>query len=417
MSCQLYAVAMSLAAGRMVGCEILPCAFARMMKQLLVIGLILFAWNPQPAEAKDDIRIVSLSPPTDKPLRAGDTVTFEIKVQMEVDPSAGMRRLHVGAYRVREQNDILVAWQEIVLSGKHTLSFKGIARVPATRQISVLATISDPTFRGLGKRALSYDAKDYSVVDAAGKKVNATTSRKDTVTITSVSPAAGSTLKTGETVTFDLKADYDFRSFQTGRVVLGFTSQGNVQPVLASEPIRRGKGKLSFNRSLQMGPAIGGEPVAFVLLLPEDSVRGTAIDQKSFRVEQSAESSPDTPSRITVNVSDEFEDHLRITAITPSLGTPLRTGETIDFEVKIDYDINSVDVAQLDIRFGVFTTYADTRIPAHALDSRILERGRGSLVVTRRLWIPTGLSSDYPVTVRLSMPANGGDTITYKVTP
>ena len=58
--------------------------------------------------------------------------------------------------------------------------------------------------------------------------------------------------------------------------------------------------------------------------------------------------------------------------------------------MKIDYDIDSGEVAQFDIRFGVFTTYAGTRIPAYALDSRILERGRGSLVVTRRLWVPTG---------------------------
>ena len=174
-----------------------------MMKELLAIGLILFAWNPKPAEAKDDIRIVSLSPPTDKPLRAGDSVTFEIKVQIEVDPSAGMRRLYIGAYRGRERTDILMAWTEIVPAGKNTLTFKGIARVPATGQISVLATISDATVLGLGKRALSYDAKDYSVVDAAGKKINGTTPRKDTVTITSVSPAAGSTLKTGDSVTFD----------------------------------------------------------------------------------------------------------------------------------------------------------------------------------------------------------------------
>jgi hypothetical protein len=386
-----------------------------MMKGLLAIGLILFAWNP--AKAKDDIRIVSLSPTTDKPLRSGESVTFEIKVQIEVDTSAGMRRLNIGAYRGRERADILAAWTEIVPAGKNTLTFKGIARVPATGQISVLATISDATALGPGKRALSYDAKDYSVVDAAGKKINGTTPRKDTVTITSVSPVAGSTLKTGDTVTFDLKADYDFRSAETGRVVLGFLSRGDVQTILTSEPIRRGKGKLSFTRSLQMRPGLGAEPIAFVLLLPEDSVRGTAMDRKSFRVEESAESIPDAPSRITVNVSDEFEDHLRITAITPSIETPLQAGETIDFEMKLDYDIKSVDVAQLDIRFGVFVTYAETRIPAYALDSRNLERGRGSLIVTRRLWIPTGSNSDFPVTVRLSTPANGTDTITYKVTP
>jgi len=166
-----------------------------------------------------------------------------------------------------------------------------------------------------------------------------------------------------------------------------------------------------------MGPALGVEPIAFVVLLPEDWVRPTATDRKSFRVEQSAERSSDTPSRITVNVSDEFEDHLRITAITPSTEAPLRAGEIIDFEMKIDYDINSVDVAQLDIRFDVIATYANARIPAFALDSRLLERGRGSLVVTKRLWIPTGSSSDFPVSLRLSMPANGTDTITYKVTP
>ena len=157
---------------------------------------------------------------------------------------------------------------------------------------------------GLGKRALSYDAKDY-FVNTNGKKINGTAPRKDTVTITSVSPATGSTLKTGDTVTFDLKADYDFRSAQTGRIVLGFTESGDLPTILASEPTRRGKGKPhSTDRSKCAQHQEQKRSHSFFSSL-QDSVRGTAMDRKSFRVEQSAESFPDTPSRITVNISDD----------------------------------------------------------------------------------------------------------------
>lgn len=81
------------------------------------------------------------------------------------------------------------------------------------------------------------------------------------------------------------------------------------------------------------------------------------------------------------------------------------------------YEVGSVDWAELSMIFGTFETFSDVRIPSYARDTRIIERGRGFLTVTRRLWIPTGLNGNFPVDVRLTLPAHATDTVTYKITP
>jgi hypothetical protein len=254
-------------------------------------------------------------------------------------------------------------------------------------------------------------------VDTSGKKIKAPSEANDRVTITSITPASGSILGAGDTVTFDLKADYELRSADTGRVVWALAGTGDFYTILPSMIIQRGKGALSFSRTVQILPGLGAQPTAVVLLLPKGFVRWTAFDRKSFRVEQSAEDTPNALSQIRVDVTGEFEDHLKITSISPSWGMPLRGGETIDVQINVEYEIGSVDAAELMVTFGTVTTFAEVSIPSYARDARIIEKGRGSVMVTRRLWIPTGLNGSFPITVRLTPPANATDTVTYKIAP
>lgn len=72
---------------------------------------------------------------------------------------------------------------------------------------------------------------------------------------------------------------------------------------------------------------------------------------------------------------------------------PLRAGETVDFEVIVEYEIASVDVAELSITFGPFATLAEVQIQGYARETHIIKKGRSSLTVARRLWLPTGLET------------------------
>lgn len=387
--------------------------------KLLAFALHLFAWGPRPVLAKDAVRIVSLSPQTSKPLRAGDIVTIEIGVQIDSDSSASMRSLWVEFYggRLRD-TEFLAWWKEVVPNGRIIRTFRNTFRVPATSKVSVQAAISQGTLASMGKRPISADTKDYSVVDPSGKKINPPSVDNDKVTITSISPVPGSLVRIGDTITFDLKADYELQSAGTGRVVWELASTNDVEVILSSTPIQRGKGTLSLSRTVQIPPGLGAEPVAaIVFLLPADLVRGTAFDRKNFRLEQSAEGVPNALSQIAVDVTGGFEDYLKIASISPSPQNPLRGGETVDFEVNLEYRLGSVDAAELIVTFGTFATFAEVHIPTYARDSRIVEKGRRSLAVTRRLWIPTELNGNFPVAVRLSPPAHATDKVTYNITP
>ena len=370
---------------------------------------LLFVCDLRAAQVKDEIRILSLSPETSKTLRAGDTINLEIKVQAQVDSSATMRTLTVGAYRGRERREeILALWTEVVPKGQITRSFTAPIRIPPTGQISVQAVLGVGGRASLEKPGLASDLRTYSVVDASGKKINSTSQSNDKITITSISPAPGSTLKVGDSVSFDLKANYDLRSAETGRVIWAFAN-GDPMNVLSSEAVRKGKGTVSFTRTLQMRPGLWAEQVAFVFLQPKDSTFFT-LDKKNFRVEQSTDNSQNSTSRITVDAAGEFEDHFKITPISPPIGATLRSGETIDFEVKVEYDINSVDLARIDLSFGMGAT-------TQVFDARILERGRGSFTVTRRLWIPPDSRGSFPIRVGLAPPASAVDKVEYKVEP
>jgi hypothetical protein len=289
--------------------------------------------------------------------------------------------------------------------------------VPATEQVSVGAATSEGTLASLGKKALAWDTKSYSVVDASGKKIKAPSTAGDKITITSITPGAGSTLRTGHSATFDLKVDYEVRSAEAGRVIWGISRAGDLQTILSSTVIQKGKSTLASSRTIQILPEHGTEPSMFVLLLPKGLLRSTAFDRKSFRAETLLESDSATLPQINVNVTGELEDRLKIVSVSPSLAMPLRGGETVDFQISLEYEIGSVDAAEVFMTFGTYATFAEVRIPTYAQDTHIIEKGRGSLTLTRRLWIPTGLKDAFPITARLIYPASATDNVTYKVAP
>jgi hypothetical protein len=69
----------------------------RLRGTILISAILMFGFAI-PAVARDDIRIVSVSPPTNKPLQTGASVPFEINVEYNLD-SADYRQVRIEIWR------------------------------------------------------------------------------------------------------------------------------------------------------------------------------------------------------------------------------------------------------------------------------------------------------------------------------
>ena len=71
-------------------------------------------WICDPCGRQDDIRIVSLSPPSNKPLQTGASVLFEINVEYNIT-SADYRQVRIGIWRGGdgEPGEVLSRWTQV----------------------------------------------------------------------------------------------------------------------------------------------------------------------------------------------------------------------------------------------------------------------------------------------------------------
>jgi hypothetical protein len=363
------------------------------------------------AAAKEEIRIVTISPATNKPLRVRDTCDFEIKIEYQVpDSSPKLRRIWVIIWRGRgETAQSLASWTQVVGHGKGLLTFSSAVRIPDTGDIVVRASIAGLPKPGREQERvplLAADNREFAVVDASGKRTKSAVA-KDVMKIVSITPVPGTSLRIGEMARFDIKANYDLRSAETGRVVWIWATGGDMQAVLATESVRKGKGTLAFNRSMQVRPGTASDPFIFALLMPEGSARGTVGDSKGFHLDQPQQAQATVIPQIAVDVAGEPEDRVIITSISPPPGTIFHGGETVDFEVQVTYEIASLDALYASVRFGIGSAYA--------MDTRIIRKGKGRFTVNPRLLIPKDSGTAFPINVRFSAPANATDIRTYPI--
>jgi hypothetical protein len=171
-----------------------------------------------------------------------------------------------------------------------------------------------------------------------------------------------------------------------------------------------GKGSLDFDNNLQMRFGLGTQPGMFVYLMADGFIRSVAADTESYSLDEPAGNSPDTKPPIVINVADQQVDRVRIVSISPSPDKSLRVGDTVDFEMRLDYDLESTDLAELAVRFG-----DASRLLAE--DGRVVSKGGGSATVKRRIVIPLGTEGAFNVRVGFSPPATATDTRRYTIIP
>jgi hypothetical protein len=291
--------------------------------------------------------------------------------------------------------------------GKDTLTLNRTVNIPETGRITVEVVIPADNSRD---KALAFQSREFDVVDPSGKKIKPRVNAGDSIVITSLSPAPELPLVIGESVNFTAKINYDLRSAGGGRVVWLFASAGESQTILANEVVAGGKGTLDLSKSVQMRFGLGTQPDMFVFLMADGYVRSLAADIERYRLAQSPENPPDATPQITVNVAGPQVDRIRIVSISPSPDKSLHVGDTVDFEIRLDYDLASTDLAELDVRFGGASRFL-------AQDDRVVSKGSGSVTIKRRIVIPPGTEGALSARAGFSPPATATDTRRYTIIP
>ena len=378
----------------------------RLRVAILISAILLFGFAIS-AVARDDIRIVSLSPPTNKSLQTGASVPFEINVEYNIH-SADYRQVRIEILRGGdgEPVEVLSRWTQVFPKGRDVLAIKRVVSIPETGRITVGVFVQSPGRLASGDKPTATEKKEYDVVDEAGRRIKPREGG-NTLKITSVSPSPGSVLRVGENVDFDARIDYELRSGNSGRIVWFLENSGEVQTFLSSQVVSKGKGTLRLNKSVQIHPGLGTEPRMFVFLMAEGYIRSLGADFGNYRLATSQQTPQDSTPQITVNAASEQVDRIRIVSISPSPDQSLRIGQTIDFEVAVEYELTSSDTAELLISFS--------GRPTVALDGRVVSKGQGFVTVTRRMLIPP--TAVFDVTAGLSPPSTAYDKRNYTLSP
>jgi hypothetical protein len=358
--------------------------------------------------AAEDLSIVSLSPSSSKPLEAGSSVSFEIVFEYKIE-TAAFRRIQIEIVRGGdgERSEALSRWVQVVPKGKDKLTVKRTVNIPETGKISVDAFIPA---EDSGARALAFQKKEFDVVDRIGKRIKPRVNGTDAIAITSLSPSPESPLRLGENATFTAKVNYDLRSAVNGRILWFFTNDGEVQTVLASQVVTGGKGTFEFSKSVQMRFGLGTQPSMFVFLMADGYIRSVAADIERYRMDQSTGNSAVATTAITVNVAEQQLDRVRIVSISPTSEKSLSIGQVGDFEIRLEYDLASTDLAELDVRFGVAARFLGQ-------DDRVVSKGKGTATIVRRILIPPGTEGALSVRAGFSPPATANDVRRFTIIP
>jgi hypothetical protein len=369
--------------------------------------LLLFSF-PMLAE---DLSFASISPLSGKPLQVGSTVLFEIGLEYKIE-NAEYRRVQLEILRGGdgERAEVVSRWVQVLPKGKGTMTVKRTVAIPETSRIALEVFIPSGEVSMVRAKALAFQRKEFDVVDKAGKRIKARPTGRDSIAITSLSPSPELPLRQGDNVDFAAKINYDLRSANGGRILWFLTSNGEVQTILSSQVVAAGKGTLDLKKSVQLQFALGTQPAMFAFLMADGYVRSVAADTERYSLDQPPGNLLDATSRITVNVAGQRVDRVRIASISPSPDMSLRAGDTLDFEIGLEYDLASTDLAEMGIRFGSALRFLGQ-------DDRVVSKGKGVATISRRMLIPEGTEGTFSVRVGFAPPATAEDIRRYRIAP
>jgi hypothetical protein len=97
------------------------------------------AWQPDPAA--DSVKILSVSPTTDAPLRAGDTISLQVEVEYSLT-SANSGTVTLVVQQAESGRPPLANEVEVVMKGRERLVLSKQIQVPDTKALQVFTPLN-----------------------------------------------------------------------------------------------------------------------------------------------------------------------------------------------------------------------------------------------------------------------------------
>jgi hypothetical protein len=211
----------------------------------------------------DDIRIVSITPPSTIPIWVGDVVNFQVTVEYNLasasssslqlvfeecscEPKdAGPLPLDFSAPAKKPDAFELTA-SSIVERGRKTQVLTKRVRVPVAEALTISVHLGEP-----GAAQNPSDGRLYRVIDPGKPAVGA----QNTLKITFVQPAAGTVLRVGDVVNFEAVVEYNLiRDTDTLQLSIGGIG---LKPIVESfEKIKKGQRHFKFNERVEIPKAV-----------------------------------------------------------------------------------------------------------------------------------------------------------------
>ena len=101
--------------------------------------VLALGWQPNPDV--DTVRIMSISPSTDAPLRAGETVMFHVEVEYNL-ASANSGSVTLVVQRAESGHPPLANELEVVMKGRARIVLSKEIRIPETKALQVFTPLN-----------------------------------------------------------------------------------------------------------------------------------------------------------------------------------------------------------------------------------------------------------------------------------
>jgi len=111
--------------------------------RLSILGSVMVAsgWGWQPDPAVDSVRILSISPTTDDPLRVGETVTFQVEVEYNLT-SANSGSVTLVIQQAESGRQPLANETEVIMKGRARVVLSKDVRIPETKALQIFTPLN-----------------------------------------------------------------------------------------------------------------------------------------------------------------------------------------------------------------------------------------------------------------------------------
>jgi hypothetical protein len=358
----------------------------------------------------DDVRILSVAPSFAVPLWTGDVVNFVVTVEYNLaSADSGSLALIIeeclcatadsGPIPIARSDNPEQELTRFKESSKPQVVRKGRKTVTLSKQVRIPAPSPEAHFHVIAHLAAEYaasgpkDGKGYTIVDPS----RPATGSETTVRILSIQPAEGSVLRTGDDVDFEVAVAYNLIS-DLGTLTLK-VENGGPRPVQEfSHLVRKGQGRRIFRERIRMQAAKSQADTTTVTASlsetePRETATGwrlattrTAADSRTYKLSGQALPVSPASARPQPDKSND-NDSMRIVSMMPSTDKLLRAGQTVEVEVKIEYNLVNAETAAVTLDFSAGGTVLKSEKQTVSKGRKILTFRKARLEVPPAKWL------------------------------